>query len=366
MASQFRIPVARPLMPKLEAIAPYLARIDANRWYSNLGPLCLEFEGRLARRFGLEPDQVSTLSNATVGLVLALHAAGARPGSHCLVPSWTFSATIHAVLEAGLVPLFADCDVDGLLTPEIARSALSERGGEIGAVMPVAVYGQPIDPLIWDAFAAETGLPVVLDVAPGYDAARPGRCLSVVSLHATKIIGVGEGGFVMSTDTALVQAVRQRGNFGFRVSRDPEAPGTNAKLSEYAAAIGLAGLDDWQGRRAGFQAVADRYRQGLANLPGARLASGYGETWLAATCVLETGTDAARLAAALAEAGVETRAWWGRGMHLATAFKSFPRLGLPITERLAETTLGLPCSLDMPGDDVDAVCNALRDALIGA
>ena len=366
MASQFRIPVARPLMPKLEAIAPYLARIDANRWYSNLGPLCLEFEARLAERFGLGADQLSTISNATVGLVLALQTAGARPGTHCLVPSWTFSASIHAVLGAGLIPLFADCDGDGLLTPEIARRALADRGDDIGAVMPVAVYGQPIDPVIWDAFAEETGTPVVLDVAPGYDAARPARCLSVVSLHATKIIGVGEGGFVMSTDAALVQEVRQRGNFGFRVSRDPEFAGTNAKLSEYAAAVGLAGLDDWQGRRAGFQAVADRYLEGLANLPGARLASGFGETWLAASCVLETETDAARLAASLAGAGVESRAWWGRGMHLATAFKTYPRLALPTTERLADSTLGLPFAMDMPGGDVDAVCGALRDALIGA
>ena len=366
MASQFRIPVARPLMPKLEAIAPYLARIDANRWYSNLGPLCLEFEDRLARRFGLETDQVSTIANATVGLVLALQTAGARPGTHCLVPSWTFSASIHAVLGAGLIPLFADCDADGLLTPEIARRALAQSGRDIGAVMPVAVYGQPIDPAVWDAFAEETGVPVVLDVAPGYDAARPGRCLSVVSLHATKIIGVGEGGFVVSTDTARVQEVRQRGNFGFRVSRDPEFAGTNGKLSEYAAAVGLAGLDDWQGRRAGFQAAADRYRAGLARLPGARLARGFGETWLAACCVLETEADAGRLATAMAAAGVETRAWWGRGMHLTTAFKDCPRLDLPMTERLAGSTLGLPFALDMTMADVDVVCEALRDALIGA
>ncbi len=95
------ISVARPLLPTVEAIEPYLRRIDANRWYSNLGPLCLEFEARLAERFGLKDDQLSTISNATVGLVLALQTAGARPGTHCLVPSWTFSASIHAVLGAG-------------------------------------------------------------------------------------------------------------------------------------------------------------------------------------------------------------------------------------------------------------------------
>lgn len=356
------IPVARPLLPGRAALTPYLDEIDAARWYTNFGPLCLRFEARLAERFGLAPECVATVSNATIGLIAGLQAAGALPGSHCLVPSWTFSASVHAVVAAGLVPLFADVGEHGALTPEIARRALAGPQA-VGAVMPVAVYGQPLDTAAWDAFSAETGLPVVLDAAPGFDAARPGTRLTVVSLHATKMLGVGEGGFVMSEDRALVGDFRRLINFGFWGSRDAQVAATNGKLSEYAAAVGLAGLDDWRNRRADFQRVATRYRAGLAQIAGAGLLDGFGEDWLAATCVVRLDRPAEPVAAALAEAGVETRAWWGSGMHRQPAFAHFPRRGLPTTETLARTTLGLPMYQDMTDADVDRTLAALAAAL---
>ena len=133
-----KIPVAKPRLPPLAALAPYIERIDAARWYSNFGPLCEAFEARLAERFGLQPAQVSTISNATVGLSLALQAAGARAGTLCLVPAWTFSASVHAVIDAGLIPFLTDVGADGLLTPAIAHQAIGSAPGEVGAVMPVA------------------------------------------------------------------------------------------------------------------------------------------------------------------------------------------------------------------------------------
>ena len=361
-----KIPVAKPRLPPLAALAPYIERIDAARWYSNFGPLCEAFEARLAERFGLQPAQVSTISNATVGLSLALQAAGARAGTLCLVPAWTFSASVHAVIDAGLIPFLTDVGADGLLTPAIAHQAIGSAPGEVGAVMPVAFCGQPIDPAPWHAFAEETGLPVVLDAAPGFDGAMAGKGLSAISLHATKILGVGEGGFVMSEDPELVAAVRLKANFGFLGSREAKVAGTNGKLSEYAAALGLAGLDEWPTRRAAFQAVASRYRENLADVPGATLPRGWGETWLSTTCVVELENPAALrpVLDALHGAGVETRAWWGRGMHLHRAFAEYPRLALPTTERLAHTVLGLPFYIDMSPEEIDTVCSALRGELV--
>jgi len=361
-----KIPVARPRLPQLAALAPYIERIDNARWYSNFGPLCAEFEGRLAARFGLEPDQVSTISNATVGLSLGLKAAGARPGTLCLLPSWTFSASVHAVIDAGLIPFFADVDRDGLLTPAIAHQAIGSAPSEVGAVMPVAVCGQPIDPEPWNRFSEESGLPVVIDAAPGFDTAKAGAGLTAVSLHATKILGIGEGGFMMSADPELVAAVRLKANFGFYGSREATVAATNGKLSEYAAAVGLAGLDEWPARRAAFEAAAFRYRRNIAGIAGATLADGWGETWLSTTCVveLEDPSFLTPVLDALHGASVETRAWWGRGMHTHRAFADYPRLALPTTERLAETILGLPFYIDMTSDEVDTVCQALREGLI--
>jgi len=366
MITPKKIPVARPRLPRLEAVAPYIARIDEARWYSNFGPLNQAFQDRLAQRFGIEPAGVVTIANATVGLTLALHAAGARPGTLCVLPSWTFSASVHAVISAGLTPLFADVNDEGLLTPEIVREAVASAPGDVGAVMPVAVCGQPIDPAPWNALAAETGLAVVLDAAPGFDLAKAGDGLSVVSLHATKVLGVGEGGFVMSTQPQLVAAVQQQSNFGFLGSREAQVAAGNGKLSEYAAALGLAGLDEWPARRAAFQAVAARYRENLAGVAEVALPEGWGPEWVSTTCVVRLADPATTMPVldALHDAGVETRAWWGRGMHTHRAFAGYPRLALPTTERLAETVLGLPFYIDMRVEEVDAVCSALREGLV--
>jgi len=361
-----KIPVAKPRLPRLGALAAYIERIDDARWYSNFGPMCEAFEARLAARFGLEPSGVCTISNATLGLELALKSAGAKAGSLCLVPSWTFSASVHAVLEAGLVPCLMDVDDTGVITPEFARAALADAPGEVGAIMPVAVCGQPIDPVMWDDFSIETGIPVVLDAAPGFDGARASKLLSVVSLHATKVLGIGEGGFAMSTDPELVKSFRLKSNFGFQGTREALTPATNGKLSEYAAAIGLAGLDEWPARRAAFQKAALRYRENLKDVSGVSLPAGWGEAWVSTTCVVTLDDPAAtpRVLDRLHAARVETRAWWGRGMHTHRAFENFPRLPLPMTGRLAQTVIGLPFYIDMGTAEIDRVCTVMREELI--
>jgi dTDP-4-amino-4,6-dideoxygalactose transaminase len=365
-APQGKIPVAKPRLPPLAALAPYIQRIDQARWYSNFGPLSEEFEARLGARFGVSRAGICTISNATVGLELALKAAGAPAGTLCMLPSWTFSASVHAAMEAGLVPHFVDVGADGLLTPNLAREALSQIRGALGAVMPVAFCGQPIDPAPWNAFAAETGVPVVIDAAPGFDPAQAGEGLSAVSLHATKVLGVGEGGFVMSKDPDLVASVRLKANFGFQGSREAQTPATNGKLSEYAAAIGLAGLDEWTARRAAFQAVALRYRKNLADTPGLGLPEGWGPDWISATCVIHLDDPGMTVPVldALHAARVETRAWWGRGMHTHRAFADCPSLPLPMTDHLARTVLGLPFFIDMTNEEIDTVCEALRKELV--
>jgi dTDP-4-amino-4,6-dideoxygalactose transaminase/capsular polysaccharide biosynthesis protein len=365
MSPLTKIPVARPRLPRLGALAAYIEQIDDARWYSNFGPMCEAFEARLAARFGLEPSRVCTISNATLGLELALKSAGAKAGALCLVPSWTFSASVHAVLEAGLVPCLMDVDDTGIITPDLAREALANAPGEVGAIMPVAVCGQPIDPSIWDEFSIETGIPVVLDAAPGFDGARASKLLSVVSLHATKVLGIGEGGFAMSMDPDLVKSFRLKSNFGFQGTREALTPATNGKLSEYAAAIGLAGLDEWPARRAAFQKAAQHYRDNLKDVPGVSLPAGWGADWVSTTCVatLDDPDATPWVLDKLHAARVETRAWWGRGMHTHRAFQDFPRLALPTTARLAETVIGLPFYIDMGAAEIDRVCMAMREGL---
>src|SRR5262245_45514864 len=104
------IPIMRPLLPSAEQLLPYLTRIDGARIYTNFGPLANLLEGRLATRFGLPDEGVVTVANATLGLALALAAQDPPPGSLCVLPAWTFVASAHAAVMAGLTPYFVDVD----------------------------------------------------------------------------------------------------------------------------------------------------------------------------------------------------------------------------------------------------------------
>jgi dTDP-4-amino-4,6-dideoxygalactose transaminase len=364
-----RIPVGRPQLPAAAAIRPYLDEIDANRWYSNYGPLVRRLQDRLAGlvRWDGDPGTVVSCANATLGLTLALMAQQAEPGSLCLMPAWTFVASPLAARMAGLVPYFVDvAAADWAISPALAERALAAAPGRVGAAMVVAPFGRPLEPGPWDAFATATGLPVVIDAAAGFDGIAAGRSPVVVSLHATKALGIGEGGFVASTDRALLKAIAQRANFGFWGNRETAVAATNAKMSEYHAAVGLAALDGWPARRAAFAAVAEAYRRCLAGGP-ARLPDGLGAEWVASTMVVAyDGPAPDEVAACLAAAGIETRSWWGEGCHRSQLFADSPRTALPVTDALARATIGLPCYADLGAGDIAEIAAALGRALEAA
>ena len=359
------LPVMRPRLPGAERIAPYLAEIDATRWYGNFGPLQSRFEARLADRFGLAEGELTCVANGTVGLTLALLAAGAEAGGLCLMPAFTFVASAHAVRAAGLVPCFVDVDPETwALTPEIAAAAVARVPGRVAAVMPVAVFGAPPDAAAWDAFQDATGIPVVTDAAAAYDGAQIGRGATIVSLHASKILGVGEGGLVAGRDARLVAGVRQRSNFGFLGGRSAELPALNGKISEYACAVGLAALDEWEATRSAFARVRMTYLAALAGDLRVGFAPGFARGWL--TTVLNVrlppGSADATIVG-LAARGVDARQWWGKGCHVQPAFAACPRIALPKTEALAGAVVGLPFFPDMTPAQVTTVAAALTDVL---
>jgi len=354
-----RIPVARPRMPKADALLPYLRLIDDHRSYTNFGPLVARLEARLAARLDIEPACVTTVSNATAGLTLALQSvAGTRSGV-CLIPSWTFVATAHAVTAAGFTPFLVDVDeASWALTPAIALEAVGRIDGPVAAVLPVAPFGAPMDVAGWDRFTLLTGIPVVVDAAAGHDAVGVGDTPCVVSLHATKILGAGEGGYVVCRRPDLIVEIRKRSNFGFYGARDAQVAACNAKMSEYHAAVGLASMDAYAEDMARFRAVAQVYREHMAGRIDMAFQPGFGQQWCGSVCVARfPGRHGARIAALLREAGVDSRAWWGEGVHRQAAFADIPRLPLLATGLLARETLGLPYYVDMAEEDVLRVCD---------
>jgi dTDP-4-amino-4,6-dideoxygalactose transaminase len=359
-----RVPIARPRLPTHAALAPYLERIDAARWYSNYGPLVTEFEGRMAARLGWRASVV-TLANGTVALTLALRAAGAKPGTLCLMPAWTFVASAHAAIEAGLTPYFVDVDPETwMLDPAATCAAIARAPSQVGAIMPVAAFGRMPNLNAWRDVADGSGLPVIVDGAAAFDALDGAPVPVTVSLHATKTVAAGEGGLVASDDHALIDRIRALTAFGFSGSRISQIPATNAKLSEYAAAVALASLDGWPAERARFSFTAQRLRAGLALTPQITFQPGWGSRWVSSVCVVGAPEGrAASLARELAAMGVETRDWWGSGCHRQPAFVRCPRLPLPVTDRLAGATLGLPYFIDLESDASARIVEALQVAL---
>ncbi|CAM3563687.1 DegT/DnrJ/EryC1/StrS family aminotransferase [Paracidovorax anthurii] len=356
-ASQDPIPLLVPDVPGPEALAPYLERMHAARYYSNYGPLVRELEERFAASFGVPAAQVTTVASATLGLELVLQALGLRPGSRVLMPTFTFAATATAVLRAGHVPVLADVDAGSwLLTPEIARAACAAE--RIDAVLPVATLGMPHDMSGWQRFEEETGLPVVIDAAAGFGSQWLGEAAGtlVFSLHATKSLPAGEGGFVVSTRPGLAERVRQLSNFG--INLDPRsvlpvgalaAAGTNAKMSELHAAVALAAFEVWEEGAAQRRALHADMRNRLDAVAPGLLAwqePGSGGPLMAPTLLCARLPDATARDCVEAECwsrSIATRRWYQPLMHhMASLAPRCLVLPTPEAERLARTVIGLP------------------------
>lgn len=364
------IPVARPRLPLARGILPYLRQVDANGWYSNHGPLLRQLQSRLAAQWGLASTELVLLSSGTSALTLALLASGARPGSHCLLPSWTFAASAGAVRAAGLVPHFVDV-CPGRWTPDPGMVEVLARRSDVGAILVVAPFGAPIATVEWDAVQAATGVPVVIDAAAAFDTLRRGGPMRVghapvvVSLHATKVFGVGEGGALLSRVPSFIDRVRRLSQFGFLGTREATVAGVNAKLSEYAAAVGLAGLDEWPDTRARWAVTADCYARHLQADGGGGLPPGFDGSWVSSTFNVVCEGDGDARMAALSAAGVASLRWWGPGCHAQPAFQDCPSEPLPVTRSLAGRVIGLPFFQAMTAGQVRTVCGGLRRELPG-
>ncbi|MFT9256907.1 MAG: DegT/DnrJ/EryC1/StrS family aminotransferase [Acetobacter sp.] len=360
------IPVAVPRLPTVDRIEPYIREIDANHWYTNQGPLSERLQERLGAFWGVGGQNIALVSNATSGITLALQAQAIPPGLRCVMPSWTFVASAAAATAAGLVPYFVDvCPKTWI--PDPAEVEALARAENVGAILIVVPFGAPIDLAVWDGVSQRTGCPVIIDAAAAFDTLRAGGPMSVgqatvvVSLHATKVFGLGEGGAVISRDPAMAEQVRIHARFGFAGSRSARVAGINAKMSEYTAAVGLAGLDVWPETRARWQAVTDSYRQFLPS--SLKLPPAFGQGWVSATLTVIWPTNPQKPIDFLASQGVGTVSWWGVGCHMQPAYQAYPREKLSITEDYGQCSIGLPFWQDMSSDKIADVCRMLQDML---
>ncbi|HEL3809651.1 TPA: DegT/DnrJ/EryC1/StrS family aminotransferase [Stenotrophomonas maltophilia] len=365
-----RIPLLIPRMPSADKVYPYLRKIDQNRIYTNYGPLNGEFEQRLATELGqgLEANHLTTVSNCTVGLELAIQAFSLPEQAHVLLPSLTFVATATAIVRAGARPLFSDIDPSGwCLTPAIAEQALAD-GAAFDLVMPVSTFGKQNDVAAWDAFTERTGIPVLIDAAGAFGNQPIGRTTDVVfSFHATKSIGSGEGGLVVSFNTDRIKRIRQLANFGIDAARGELAGlGTNGKLSEYHAAVGLAALDEWPDIIAQRRELHARYvRNLLQACPALKLQDKDPDgIYPLLPVLLPEQSDALTIGNALRDKGIDTRRWYCPPLHAHGVLSRYASSGsLAVTSSIGDRILGLPFFAGISDEEMRTVIDALARVL---
>ena len=358
------IRVLVPDLPVVDEFIDALRSIDARRWHTNGGALSVEFEQALATFIagssGVEQHCVTT-SSGTTALEVALLCMDLPVRARILVPAYTFPATANAVIRAGHVPVLSDiCPDHWTLTPAIAHAALQRE--RFDAVLPVAVFGARLPVEAWDAFNEATGVPVIIDAAAALGAMEGGRrAIVVYSLHATKPMGIGEGGVVASTSAAFAASVRRMINHGFDKGEVTVA-GTNARLSEYAAAIGLAQLSRWPGVLERRRTIWNRYRERLAEVPRVAV-HGRADDHPPAVLTVRTGVASELVAASLARVAIETRCWYAPPLHLHRAYAGVPHAAsagaFAVAEDVARHAIGVPFHAHLTLDDVDRVVDAL-------
>lgn len=346
-------------------LVPYLRDVDQSRWYSNFGRASQRLEALLAERYGLPSGGACVTCNGTAALMGALMALDVARDTLCLTPSFTFAATPAAPAALGLIPHFLDVDeATWALDPDHVREVIARSPTPVGVVIPVSPLGSPVDPEPWSRLQRDTGVPVLIDAAWAFDGTEISDVPTMISFHATKVFGVGEGGVVLCRDPAIPARLRLLSNFGFGGRRSAQVLGLNFKMSEHTASIGLAQWDAWPETRAQTLIRMGRYIERLAAIDGVSLMPGFDGGWAGALCCVRllrgSGPD---LVHRLDARNIEARQWWGEPCHTHPAFAPFPRGDMTATDRLASSVVGLPLWPDLPIDVVDEVCAEVAAAV---
>ncbi len=375
------IPVNEPVLGELEL--EYVTECITTGWVSSAGRFIEEFEAGWASYCGRQHGVA--VNNGTAALQAAVAVLDLEPGDEVILPTSTIISCAIAVLGSGAVPVLVDCDPDTwCLDPQQLEAKLTPR---TRAVMPVHIFGHPVDmdPVL--ELAGERELVVVEDAAEahgaeylsGRDGKAPSwrRCgslgtLSVFSFYANKLVTTGEGGMVVTDDPELAERLRAFRNLCFQPGRrfHHEKLGLNLRLTNLQAALGVAQLQRIDEIVARKRWLGAGYTSRLADLPALQLPverpwarSVY---WMYGVVVAEeTGLDARALAGKLRERGVETRPFF-LGMHQQPVLRKrglFRDERYPVAERLARQGLYLPSGLALTEGQMDEVCDAVHEVL---
>jgi dTDP-4-amino-4,6-dideoxygalactose transaminase len=361
------LPLARPSVEDPDAVAEDIRRILKSGILTN-GPYVRDLERRVAEYLGV--SHCVAVASCTTGLMLALRAM--ELSGDAVVPSFTFSATAHAVAWNGLRPVFADVDPETLtLSPDAAHHAAGVR---TAAVVATHTFGTPCDVEALASLARRNGLRLLFDAAHAFGSTRGGTYIGgfgdaeVFSLSPTKPLIAGEGGLITTNDDVLAERCRIGRDYGNPGDYDCRFVGLNARMSEVHAAIALSSLDDIEERILERNVLADRYRTLLAQIPGLSFPTvrvGDRSTYKDFTVLVDSdefGIGAPELAAALAAEGIDVRRYYAPPVHSQRAYEHLARSNghLPVTDSAAARVVTLPLWCGMTEAQQAGVADAIN------
>ncbi|TVP44538.1 MAG: aminotransferase class I/II-fold pyridoxal phosphate-dependent enzyme [Gemmatimonadales bacterium] len=365
--------VGRPNIGDRKRLFERLNDLLDRRWLTNGGRYEQEFEERIAEAAGVR-HCVAT-SNGTVALQLAARALDLR--GEVILPSFTFAATAHALEWQGITPVFADIDpATHNLSVDHVESLITPR---TSGVVGVHVWGRPCDVEGLGELSRRRGLALLFDAAHAFGCTHGGTPIGsfgdaeVFSFHATKFLNSFEGGAVVTNNDELATRVRLMKSYGFSDHNLTTSVGTNGKLTEAAAAMGLTSLESMRHFIEINQATHARYLAELEGLPGVSMVK-YDDSERSnfQYVVMEVdapiaGLSRDELQRVLEAENVLARRYFHPGCHRMEPYASrLPTARLPHTEALAERVLSLPTGTAVAPSAVSRICEIIRTALANA
>jgi dTDP-4-amino-4,6-dideoxygalactose transaminase len=371
-AFQEKLHVGRPNIGNRKRLLERINDLLDRKWLTNDGPYVQEFERRIADLVGVK--HCVAICNGTVALEIAIRALGLT--GEAIVPSCTFIATAHALQWQEITPVFCDidpqthnldpCRVEEMITPRTS--------GIIG----VHLWGRPCDVEALTEITHHYNLKLLFDAAHAFGCSYKGRMIGnfgnaeVFSFHATKFFNTFEGGAVVTNDDELAAKMRLMRNFGFAGYDNVIYIGTNGKMSEVSAAMGLTGLESLDEFVAVNYQNYKQYQHELDGIPGISLIK-YGES---ERCnyqyiVIEVDEDVTcvsrdQIVQILHAENVLARRYFYPGCHQMEPYRLyFPHAGLllPNTERVVERIVCLPTGTSVEVEDITRICQLIRFVL---
>lgn len=374
-----KYPFIRPSPPRLSQQINELIALENSGIFSNFGPINSRFEKSALATFFGGSGAITTVNNATTGLILAIEALLDRQNPrrrYAVMPSFTFAATAAAAEWCGLEPLFIDIDPDTWL-PSVAdlEERLRSMGDEIAVVVPYATFGNGLALEHLDKLCANYKIPMVVDAAAslgtrwnddqhfGANSTWP----IVFSMHVTKAFGTSEAGLVYCHNKDMIDRIRALSNFGFDADRRVVAKGLNGKLSELAALVCDLRLATYPKTVSTRALLAQQYKETMHNVTFQKITSKtIGYQFMPVLLPSAYGKNRADICRQLSTAGIETRSYFSPALHQQEYYqrKGIKR-SLPITDEISQRIVGFPLYDSMTTQDIDEIVGAFHRIIRG-